>query len=594
MKQPTTKRYCPNGHTVEDEQLNHCPECGMPLYTTGNKSDLHYQHNSDYDKKPVKQRNIKNILIVILGIFIVVEAVIVCHLWNKETKVTPINKHSDLVAKEQGFGGDVTAYITLDEDKIQSLNIDASNETPGLGQRASESAFTKQFIGKSGPFFYGENGIEALTGATVTSRAALKAINKAIGKEIDESALVAKEQGFGGDLTVYITLDEDKIQSLIINTPNETAGLGQRASESAFTKQFIGKSGPFFYGENGIEALTGATLTSEAALKAINKAIGKEIDESALVAKEQGFGGDVTAYITLDEDKIQSLIINTPNETAGLGQRASESAFTKQFIGKSGPFFYGENGIEALTGATLTSEAALKAINKAIGAEMLVKTESKKTKEIAEESTKTKDNANVEEFNGQTYNAYRVTKENAFSKITVTAFVKNRELIDVKITSNGYVSNSDLLTDKIKKEWARAILESGSAEPDAITSSTLKFSANSVVEAMTDIIMMIKSSADGTSSSNKVVEATEPGFIGDVTVYITLDGDKIKSLTIDEPNEIEYVVSGNRISDDEFIKQFIGKSGPFSFRENGIEAISGATVTCEAALKAINKAIGTE
>ena len=501
MKQPTTKRYCPNGHTVEDEQLNHCPECGMPLYTTGNKSDLHYQHNSDYDKKPVKQRNIKNILIVILGIFIVVEAVIVCHLWNKETKVTPINKHSDLVAKEQGFGGDVTAYITLDEDKIQSLNIDASNETPGLGQRASESAFTKQFIGKSGPFFYGENGIEALTGATVTSRAALKAINKAIGKEIDESALVAKEQGFGGD---------------------------------------------------------------------------------------------VTAYITLDEDKIQSLIINTPNETAGLGQRASESAFTKQFIGKSGPFFYGENGIEALTGATLTSEAALKAINKAIGAEMLVKTESKKTKEIAEESTKTKDNANVEEFNGQTYNAYRVTKENAFSKITVTAFVKNRELIDVKITSNGYVSNSDLLTDKIKKEWARAILESGSAEPDAITSSTLKFSANSVVEAMTDIIMMIKSSADGTSSSNKVVEATEPGFIGDVTVYITLDGDKIKSLTIDEPNEIEYVVSGNRISDDEFIKQFIGKSGPFSFRENGIEAISGATVTCEAALKAINKAIGTE
>ena len=395
-------------------------------------------------------------------------------------------------------------------------------------------------------------------------------------------------------MTAYITLDEDKIQSLNIDASNETPGLGQRASESAFTKQFIGKSGPFFYGENGIEALTGATVTSRAALKAINKAIGKEIDESALVAKEQGFGGDVTAYITLDEDKIQSLIINTPNETAGLGQRASESAFTKQFIGKSGPFFYGENGIEALTGATLTSEAALKAINKAIGAEMLVKTESKKTKEIAEESTKTKDNANVEEFNGQTYNAYRVTKENAFSKITVTAFVKNRELIDVKITSNGYVSNSDLLTDKIKKEWARAILESGSAEPDAITSSTLKFSANSVVEAMTDIIMMIKSSADGTSSSNKVVEATEPGFIGDVTVYITLDGDKIKSLTIDEPNEIEYVVSGNRISDDEFIKQFIGKSGPFSFRENGIEAISGATVTCEAALKAINKAIGTE
>ena len=80
----------------------------------------------------------------------------------------------------------------------------------------------------------------------------------------------ATEQGFGGDVTVNVTLDGNKVQELTIDTPNETEGLGKRASEEAFTSQFIGKSGPFTFGEDGIEALSGATVTSKAALKAIN------------------------------------------------------------------------------------------------------------------------------------------------------------------------------------------------------------------------------------------------------------------------------------------------------------------------------------
>ena len=81
----------------------------------------------------------------------------------------------------------------------------------------------------------------------------------------------ATEQGFGGDVTVHAELNEDgTVKSLTIDTPNETAGLGQRASEAAFTDQFIGKSGPFTYGENGIEALSGATVTSTAVKNAVN------------------------------------------------------------------------------------------------------------------------------------------------------------------------------------------------------------------------------------------------------------------------------------------------------------------------------------
>jgi uncharacterized protein with FMN-binding domain len=80
---------------------------------------------------------------------------------------------------------------------------------------------------------------------------------------------------------------------------------------------------------------------------------------------------------------------------------------------------------------------------------------------------------------------YRADKENDFSKITVIVTTKSGKPVDVKILSSG---EQDLLTDEIRDEWAKAIVESGSAAPDAITGATLKFSAQSVQEAMTEIL----------------------------------------------------------------------------------------------------------
>ncbi len=352
----------------------------------------------------------------------------------------------------------------------------------------------------------------------------------------------ATEKGFGGDMTVSVTLEGDTVQELTIDTPNETEGLGKRASDAEFTEQFIGKSGPFTFGENGIEALSGATVTSNAALKAINRAItGGEAAEAepeqaaaepekteeteekpaeaqqetaadAAEATEQGFGGDVTVHLTLDGDKVRTLSIDTPNETAGLGQRASEAAFTDQFIGKSAPFAYGENGIEALTCATVTSNAALKAINRAAGAEETAAAEPEKAEEPApaaeEKPAAEETKSEAAASNGQAYGVYRVTKENNFSKVTVTASVKNGALTGVQITSEGE-GNNDLLTDEIRTAWAKAILESGSATPDAITGASLKFSAASVQEAMTEILAEMNGEAAEAPAAEKPAEETK-------------------------------------------------------------------------------------
>ena len=68
--------------------------------------------------------------------------------------------------------------MTLDENgAIATLEVDASTQTPEIGQKCAEEAFTSQFIGKSGKVMLG-NGIDAVGGATVTSTAVVRAVNQ--------------------------------------------------------------------------------------------------------------------------------------------------------------------------------------------------------------------------------------------------------------------------------------------------------------------------------------------------------------------------------------------------------------------------------
>lgn len=85
-----------------------------------------------------------------------------------------------LSGSAEGFGGGlVSVTLTLDENaNIGSLVIDASSQTEGYGLAAGEMSFANQFVGRSLPVAY-DDGVDALSGATLTSQAVLDAINTA-------------------------------------------------------------------------------------------------------------------------------------------------------------------------------------------------------------------------------------------------------------------------------------------------------------------------------------------------------------------------------------------------------------------------------
>ena len=76
-----------------------------------------------------------------------------------------------------------------DNGSISGLAVREMRETRGLGSRAaSEERFLKQFIGKTGALTLGET-VDAVSGATVTSKAIVRGVNSAIayvtGADID-------------------------------------------------------------------------------------------------------------------------------------------------------------------------------------------------------------------------------------------------------------------------------------------------------------------------------------------------------------------------------------------------------------------------
>lgn len=79
--------------------------------------------------------------------------------------------------------------------------------------------------------------------------------------------------GYGGQVGVMTAVDTDGriIGVRVVACNDETPGLGQNAKKDSFTEQFLGLNNQ--NDVNGADAITSATLTTNAVKKAINSAL---------------------------------------------------------------------------------------------------------------------------------------------------------------------------------------------------------------------------------------------------------------------------------------------------------------------------------
>ena len=86
------------------------------------------------------------------------------------------------MASGSGYGGNIDILVGLDSGfGIKGVSILSQTETPGVGNRITESSFTDQFKGLSASdiALKSEGGkIDAITGATISSRAVVDAVKE--------------------------------------------------------------------------------------------------------------------------------------------------------------------------------------------------------------------------------------------------------------------------------------------------------------------------------------------------------------------------------------------------------------------------------
>ena len=82
-----------------------------------------------------------------------------------------------------GFGGAIDMMVGVDKaGAVTGVAIVSQTETASLGANCTREDFRAQFTGKTGTLSVSKDGgeIEALTGATVTSRAVTEGVNTAL------------------------------------------------------------------------------------------------------------------------------------------------------------------------------------------------------------------------------------------------------------------------------------------------------------------------------------------------------------------------------------------------------------------------------
>lgn len=118
-----------------------------------------------------------------------------------------------------------------------------------------------------------------LTGCTVSD---ILYANDANGERIGYVVAAVSPNGYGGDISVAVGIDAktSTITGFSVLSNSETAGLGARCTEDEFVSQFAGKDATSIeYVKGGgaagnqIDAISGATVTTNAVTEAVNSAL---------------------------------------------------------------------------------------------------------------------------------------------------------------------------------------------------------------------------------------------------------------------------------------------------------------------------------
>lgn len=165
----------------------------------------------------------------------------------------------------------VKVNLTVDKDKITDVKLDTVGESKDFGQAAMKQLRQQILDAQS-------SDIDGVTGASLTTKAVKQATQEALEKasgeghkidlSLNDGTFTGEAVGHGGPLNVKVTTKDNKIKDVVVTDNQESPDIATDIM-TIIPKQIVDQQ------TLGVDAITGATLTSRAVINATANALEK-------------------------------------------------------------------------------------------------------------------------------------------------------------------------------------------------------------------------------------------------------------------------------------------------------------------------------
>lgn len=360
-----------------------------------------------------------------------------------------------------GYSGPISVEVTVEGGEITDVKVLSHSDSPGISDPAIEEVPAAMVAGNT-------TEVEVVSGATFTSTGIINAVNIALTGEAGEAseAPVVDEgeededieasdnvffdgtytetvEGHNGPMTVEVVVEGNVITSVVVLEHEETDGLADPALEDV-PAAIIARNG------TDVDVVSSATVTSEAVIKAVEKALGlgakvraATYNDGTYEATVDALHGPLSVEVTVADGVISDVVVTEHSETEGLTDPAVTDLPAEMVETNS-------TDVDVVSGATVTSKAVKSAVDEAL-------------------------------FAAAT--SYQVTVQGHNGPLTVVAAVEDGTITNVEVTEH---EETDGLADPALADVPAAIVETNSTEVEVVSGATI--TSEAIIEAVNLIL----------------------------------------------------------------------------------------------------------
>ena len=289
-------------------------------------------------------------------------------------------------AEGKGIGGKVPVTVEVKDGKIAEVTVGDNSETQGIGSQAIEQ-LPGAIVEANGT-----EGVDGIAGATVTSKAIFSAVDECLeqagttdvapagptaDKLADEACALAdgtytaSARCSGGIVLVTVTYEDGGV--VCIEIENDSALVGDdfkavlaaiigcrsQAVKTAVEIDRTAVENAVAAAEFSVDAAIEAASAAEAAAPAAESGTLTDgtLTDGTYTASGKGYDGEVPVTVTIEGGKIASVTVGYNYATSGISLMAINQLPAKIVAAN------GTEGIDAVSGATVTSKAIFTTVN---------------------------------------------------------------------------------------------------------------------------------------------------------------------------------------------------------------------------------------